>query len=112
MPCHSFRARQKLPGKFCRSGSICNQSLTIDRLAGPTAGIVREASYLAGLAWPLMQKSKTAPRPGRDRPSRAEEHASELQSLMRIACAVFLVKKKTTTKQKQNKETQNHVNTI
>src|SRR3546814_4968745 len=34
--------------------------------------------------------------------SRSEEHTSELQSLMRISYAVFCLKKKTTTKTKDN----------
>src|SRR3546814_6494346 len=34
--------------------------------------------------------------------SRSEEHTSELQSLMRISYAVFCLKKKNNTKQKQN----------
>src|SRR3546814_9177499 len=34
--------------------------------------------------------------PGRDPPSRSEEHTSELQSLMRISYAVFCLKKKNT----------------
>src|SRR3546814_8788970 len=40
--------------------------------------------------------------PGETRPTRSEEHTSELQSLMRISYAVFCLKKKTHT----NYETQ------
>src|SRR3546814_17710117 len=36
------------------------------------------------------------------RPSRSEEHTSELQSLMRISYAVFCLKKKTKQKQKKH----------
>src|SRR3546814_2015850 len=36
----------------------------------------------------------------RPRPSRSEEHTSELQSLMRISYAVFCLKKKKTAKHK------------
>jgi flagellar FliL protein len=34
VPGRTFLARQKLPGNFCRFGCVCNQSLTIGRLAG------------------------------------------------------------------------------
>src|SRR3546814_5445409 len=37
-----------------------------------------------------------------DPTSRSEEHTSELQSLMRISYAVFCLKKKNTSKNKQN----------
>src|SRR3546814_10425062 len=41
-------------------------------------------------AWPVV--------PAAASPARSEEHASELQSLMRISYAVFCLKKKTTKK--------------
>src|SRR3546814_1670004 len=40
----------------------------------------------------------------RARPSRSEEHTSELQSLMRISYAVFCLKKKTKNNDRQQKE--------
>src|SRR3546814_2210531 len=48
---------------------------------------------------------------------RSEEHTSELQSLMRIAYAVFCLKKKTTTHNKENPHSQHpkhqsHINHI
>src|SRR3546814_7521156 len=44
------------------------------------------------------------------RPSRSEEHTSELQSLMRISYAVFCLKKKKNT-DKIQKHNNNHKNT-
>src|SRR3546814_3674917 len=44
------------------------------------------------------------------RPCRSEEHTSELQSLMRISYAVFCLKKKQTSKTKEE-ETHNITNT-
>src|SRR3546814_3554536 len=41
-------------------------------------------------------------------PSRSEEHTSELQSLMRISYAVFCLKKKKRTKNKQKTDTHNN----
>src|SRR3546814_9034136 len=79
---------------------------------------------LAGLALPHDQadrQSADRPRRSRTRPAerlgdgerrRSEEHTSELQSLMRISYAVFCLKKKKTTKQRQNTNTHyNHVRT-
>src|SRR3546814_7028110 len=41
---------------------------------------------------------------------RSEEHTSELQSLMRISYAVFFLKKKTQTKQRNRHHTQTYKN--
>jgi len=42
LPDQACRARQNLPGNICRIGEFCNLSLTMGRLAGHIAGIVRE----------------------------------------------------------------------
>src|SRR3546814_7626600 len=46
-----------------------------------------------------------------ERPRRSEEHTSELQSLMRISYAVFCLKKKKKTTQKQHRNSINNVHT-
>src|SRR3546814_8664905 len=51
---------------------------------------------IACVAAPLSRLSSVATTTRR-RPSRSEEHTSELQSLMRISYAVFCLKKKTQT---------------
>src|SRR3546814_5047532 len=70
----------------------------VDRLRGQIIDLARQRAageivaegmrqILAGVA------DRELGRP-RDRPSRSEEHTSELQSLMRISYAVFCLKKK------------------
>src|SRR3546814_7843332 len=49
----------------------------------------------------FLRRKKDSASPGLDPGSRSEEHTSELQSLMRISYAVFCLKKKKKTKQKQ-----------
>src|SRR3546814_2395272 len=46
------------------------------------------------------------------RGARSEEHTSELQSLMRISYAVFCLKKKKKTKNKQTQHTKRHIQTV
>src|SRR3546814_3681154 len=52
-------------------------------------------------AWPLRRQRLSKTPAAR----RSEEHTSELQSLMRISYAVFCLKKKKTTDNKQKKNT-------
>src|SRR3546814_2106201 len=52
---------------------------------------------------PSISAPCTCNKPKLHRPSRSEEHTSELQSLMRISYAVFCLKKKT----KQHQQSQN-----
>src|SRR3546814_6346253 len=60
------------------------------REAGILVGFVR-VGFSAG--YPECPAGK----PTRTKPTRSEEHTSELQSLMRISYAVFCLKKKNTT---------------
>src|SRR3546814_961138 len=53
----------------------------------------------------LHEQCRVHPQP-QDLVERSEEHTSELQSLMRISYAVFCLKKKTTTYQKEHMSTQ------
>src|SRR3546814_9696095 len=55
---------------------------------------------------------KIAPSALRPRADRSEEHTSELQSLMRISYAVFCLKKKKTTHNNTNKQTQPQQNKL
>src|SRR3546814_7268460 len=50
--------------------------------------------------------------PHDQRPGRSEEHTSELQSLMRISYAVFCLKKKKITNNKQNNLSKQIINII
>src|SRR3546814_7330516 len=52
----------------------------------------------------------TAPYPPAPPPPRSEEHTSELQSLMRISYAVFCLKKKQISAQKQTRLSNNYIN--
>src|SRR3546814_10463224 len=53
------------------------------------------------IPWPRFDSKQPGSSPpcswGTPKPSRSEEHTSELQSLMRISYAVFCLKKKTNT---------------
>src|SRR3546814_3277203 len=55
-----------------------------------------EAALVSGMAHGWRPGSDVAGRPRRGERFRSEEHTSELQSLMRIAYAVFCLKKKNT----------------
>src|SRR3546814_5929749 len=55
---------------------------------------------------PLRQRAGSGPEGPTGRPSRSEEHTSELQSLMRISYAVFCLKKKKTRKKTQKEQEQ------
>src|SRR3546814_8296215 len=56
---------------------------------------------------PPFVRAKHAPVDRHLQRVRSEEHTSELQSLMRISYAVFCLKKKTKSKKKTHKTTQN-----
>src|SRR3546814_8966638 len=65
-----------------------------------TCGPSHQAATISGIAWtPSTIASAFVQRP--ISPGRSEEHTSELQSLMRISYAVFCLKKKTTTRDKE-----------
>src|SRR3546814_5434214 len=66
-------------------------------------GADERGQVLAGLHRPEREQVPVAAR------ERSEEHTSELQSLMRISYAVFCLKKKNNTEQK-NRTTDSHSN--
>src|SRR3546814_5079268 len=93
------------------SSDVCSSDLVLPGLfvgdaAGPGGadGVAVEAGHAAGRSGgrSRFRRSKSTSascrlEPAARRPSRSEEHTSELQSLMRISYAVFCLKTKTTT---------------
>src|SRR3546814_7516264 len=79
------------PGAFCAAaGDTASNDAPIIRAAENF--IQSTPQVFAGCAWELVGMADIS------RPSRSEEHTSELQSLMRISYAVFCLKKKKQTK--------------
>src|SRR3546814_6474167 len=68
----------------------------------PNASILWAAGWGSGPVSPRKSLFRDFPN---ERPTRSEEHTSELQSLMRISYAVFCLKKKKQTKEHTNTKT-------
>src|SRR3546814_10228935 len=68
----------------------------------------REGLYPKGWGPPRLWVLATLPYRGSERPSRSEEHTSELQSLMRISYAVFCLKKKRNNYTKKTEKTKQY----
>src|SRR3546814_1036729 len=81
--------------------SIENADVDAGRLHGDCISMVRWRSSWTGLRRFCTVARSTAP----PATTRSEEHTSELQSLMRISYAVFCLKKKKKTQNKNTKET-------
>src|SRR3546814_7023229 len=73
------------------------------RPADPAHGRGRGYSVPGAGRWPAVELGKLSRLSGQpgQRPTRSEEHTSELQSLMRISYAVFCLTKKKTHKKRQ-----------
>src|SRR3546814_5803129 len=94
-----------------------HDALRISRARAPRRGLPRRgrgrnSSRPGGARQRRQRRRGTAqrkrPPSTARRPTRSEEHTSELQSLMRISYAVFCLKKKTNTPE----NTQNHIISI
>src|SRR3546814_2458443 len=79
------------------------RSCEVGQFASPDNQAVRQKKGGRSLPlsyWNSLMKAGARPMTARTKPTRSEEHTSELQSLMRISYAVFCLKKK---KKKTNK---------
>src|SRR3546814_5435993 len=81
-------------GKLVATGRASSMVTAFLAASPSTAKLIamRWSRWLAMVAPP---DTLPPPLPSTTRPSRSEEHTSELQSLMRISYAVFCLKKKT-----------------
>src|SRR3546814_5780265 len=83
---------------------VYRRELPSSARAGPVRGAEKGSDHERGYGAALIDEDERTLRALRDRPTRSEEHTSELQSLMRISYAVFCLKKK--KEQQANKEKQ------
>src|SRR3546814_4474182 len=93
------------------SSDVCSSDLDRQRGTSPQwIMLIQNPQFCrrAGRTWRPSQPTPFRDR-RRPRPSRSEEHTSELQSLMRISYAVFCLKKK---KNKTNQHTTIHTTNI
>src|SRR3546814_3469964 len=102
-----------VPARIARAwslvGSDARRSMSLAPYRVPPTATALTTSLSLSLAKSLITRP-TEPGPSSEKPSRSEEHTSELQSLIRISYAVFCLKKKKQQKQTNNKYQLNYNN--